>query len=314
MLETRHLQIVEAIAREGTVTAAARTLHLTQPALSHALAQLEARLGLPLFRRAPRGMSLTPEGERLLQVAALVLPEVRAAELELRLAKEGHRGVLEISTECYTCYHWLPPILAHFQAAFPDVEVRIAPDSKEDPAQALLDGRLDVAIMHSAVRHPDLVSEELFVDELAAMVQPDHPLSVRPYLEPRDLRGETIVLHSDPDTSPVISEFLEPAGERPFRVLELQLTEAILAVVKSGLGVTVMAPWAVRPDLDRGTLKAVSLGKEGLHRSWRLVTRKDRARRATVQALARLLIEESGVGPRPGTETPTSPADLPGAS
>lgn len=295
MLEVRHLEIVQAIARAGSVTAAAKRLHLTQPAVSHALGDLEARLGVSLFVREPRGMRITPEGDRLLDAARVVLEEVGRAEQDLQLYRSGRQGILRVSTECYTCYHWLPPILTRFSERFPDVAIQIAPEATRRPLEALGEERLEMAIVHSDVDDPELIAEDLFTDELVAAVPPGHPWAGSEIVTPEAFADQALLLHSDPETSIVVTEFLDPAGVRPARLLALQLTEAVLQSVKSGLGVTAMARWAVQPDVEAGELVTLRLGPEGVHRRWRLATRKDRAHRATIQELARLLKEESGV-------------------
>lgn len=295
MLEIRHLEIVDAIARAGTVTAAARRLHLTQPAVSHALANLEARLGVSLFHRTSRGMRLTSEGERLHATARHVLDEIRETEHELARIRGGSQGVVRIATECYTCYHWLPPILEHFSQAFPDIDVHIAPEATSDPIDALLAERLDLAIVHNPVDHPDLATEELFEDEIVAVVERSHRLAELGAATPADFEGEIVLLHSDPEDNVFMREFLGPEGVQPMRVLQLQLTEAILQSVRAKLGVSALAKWAVQPDLDRGDLVAVRLGEKGLHRRWRLVTHRGRARRSSIQELARLLTRETGM-------------------
>ena len=108
-IEVRHLRIVDAIAREGTVTRAAERLFVTQPAVSRALKELETRVGTPLFRRESRRMQLTLEGERLRATAKMVLEEIDRVEHDLDLFKNGVRGIVRLTTQCYTCYHWLPP-------------------------------------------------------------------------------------------------------------------------------------------------------------------------------------------------------------
>jgi LysR family transcriptional regulator for metE and metH len=104
-LEIRHFRLVQAIAEEGTVTAASRRLHLTQSALSHQLKDIEDRLGVPLFLRLGKKMILTPAGGKLLGSARPILDEVQRLEEEVaNLARESE-GVLRIATECYTAYH-----------------------------------------------------------------------------------------------------------------------------------------------------------------------------------------------------------------
>src|SRR5687768_17806429 len=102
-VEMRHLRLVAAISEQGSMTAAARGLDLTQPALSHQLRELEARLRTPLFVRTPRRMVLTPAGEQLAHVARGVLAQIDGFE---RQVLDGDfadtRGVIRIATECYT--------------------------------------------------------------------------------------------------------------------------------------------------------------------------------------------------------------------
>jgi len=289
MLEVRHFQMVEAIARTGSFTQAAVELHLAQPALSHRQRSLEKCLGAPVFRREAKGMTLTPEGERIASAGEIVLRAVHDAEHDLRLLGRGYQGTLRITTECYTCYHWLPSVLRHFSEKFPDVDVQIVPDASTDPLNALLEKRLDVAIVHSMVDQPALVSEELFEDDLVAVLPLGHPLADRLWLEPSDFEGEVLLLHHDAPNTFVMTGFLRPAGVKLARVTELQLSEALLQTVRSGFGITVMARWAVQPELDRGDLVGIPLGPDGLVRSWRMVTRRDLSRRASVQELAGLL-------------------------
>src|SRR6266478_8744066 len=110
-LEIRHLKLVAAVAETGSITRAGNRLHLTQSALSHQLRDAEEQLGVPLFERRNARMFLTPAGERLLQAARTVLDELARAEKEIQKCNGdgAAKGVLRLSTECYTVYHWLPP-------------------------------------------------------------------------------------------------------------------------------------------------------------------------------------------------------------
>ena len=114
-LEVRHLKLIAAVADYGGLTQAGHRLHLTQSALSHQLRDIEDKLGLRLFLRMRKKMPLTPAGERLLRSARLVLDEMRRAEEDLRQTASGREGVLRLSTECNTCYHWLPSRLRLFR-------------------------------------------------------------------------------------------------------------------------------------------------------------------------------------------------------
>lgn len=281
-LDVRLLRLVAAIVDAGGVTRAAGRLHLTQSAVSHQLADAEARLGAPLFLRAGRRMVPTPAGERVLAAARRVLGELGAAEDDVRAAMAGGAaGLLRLTTECYTCYHWLPPVLATFRARWPRVEVRLAPEATRRPLAALGAGEVDVAIVSRPLTDsPDpapprgVAVTPLFDDELVAVIAPGHPLAARPFARAEDFAGEQVLLYNvRDDESTLLHEVLRPAGVRPAAVLRVELTEAVVELVKAGLGVSVLARWAVAPHLAAGTLAAVPLTVAGYHRRWSAATR-----------------------------------------
>ncbi|HSS95429.1 MAG TPA: LysR family transcriptional regulator, partial [Terriglobales bacterium] len=102
-LEIRHLRLLAAVAETGSVTEAGKRLHLTQSALSHQLRDAEEKLGTALFLRLGKRMVLTPAGEKLLCSAEKVLEELKTAESQIAGLNGGTRGIIRISTECYTC-------------------------------------------------------------------------------------------------------------------------------------------------------------------------------------------------------------------
>ena len=110
-LEVRHLRLVAAVAAVGSLTRAGDQLHLTQSALSHQLRDIESRLGAALFLRVGRRLVLTPAGQRLLASATDVLERLEQTEHDIREMGRDRAARLRITTECYTCYHWLPPLL-----------------------------------------------------------------------------------------------------------------------------------------------------------------------------------------------------------
>jgi LysR family transcriptional regulator, regulator for metE and metH len=267
-LDIRHLKLIVAVSEEQSVTKAGERLHLTQSALSHQLRDIEQRLGTPLFLRLNKKMVLTQAGERLLGSARQVLDELRRTEDDLRQMAANHSGSLRLSTECYTCYHWLPDVLREFSGKYPGVEVKILLESTREPLPALLGGRLDVAIVSSPSRDKRLRYKPLFKDELVAVLPPDHPLAARPYLRARDFADQHLILYVAPPDSVLYHEVLDPAGVAPARLSQVQFTEAIAGLVKAGIGLSVLARWAVQDHLDAGTLVARPVTKSGLHRHW----------------------------------------------
>lgn len=292
ILELRHLRIVDAIAKEGTVTAAAERIFLTQPAVSHALRELESRLGVQLFRRTGKRMEPTAEGRRVLEVADRVLDEVRTAELDLEHFKGGRRGRLRIATHCYTCYHWIPRVVEELGERLPEVELQIVPEATEDPTAFLLSERIDLAIMHRLPQHEEIAVEPLLEDEIVGILPPDHELAGRDWLEPRDFSNERIFLHGPRERSLLMSRYLAPAGVDPNRVSQLGLSEAIFECVRAGLGVSAMASWMAAAEVAAGKLAWARLAPDGLQRHWHAVALRKRIGKPAIVELIRLLRQQ----------------------
>jgi LysR family transcriptional regulator for metE and metH len=277
-LEVRHLQLVAAVADMGSLTRAGDRLHLTQSALSHQLRGIESRLGAALFLRVGKRLVLTPAGERLLASAKDVLERLAQAEEDIRRMGKERAGVLRITTECYTCYHWLPPLLMRYRRKFPRVEVRIDVEATRAPLEGLLAGRLDLAIVTAPVADRRLVSKKLFEDEVVLIAARDHRFAQQSHVKLSELREETFYIYPPREESRVLQEVLLPNGISPARVEEVQLTEAITELVKAGLGVAALARWAVQPLVDAGAIVARPLTARGVHREWRAAMPKELAR------------------------------------
>jgi LysR family transcriptional regulator, regulator for metE and metH len=277
ILEIRHLRLVAAVAEHGSLTRAGRELNLTQSALSHQLLDLEGRLRTQLFLRMGKRMVPTVAGLRLLEAARQTLPTLLATEESLRRLASGHESVLRLSTECYTCYHWLPPLLLRYRRKFPGVQVRIDVEATRAPIEALLSGRLDLAIVSAPVADRRLASKKLFEDEVVLIAARDHRFARSPHVKLAELRDETLYIYPPRAESRVLQEVLLPNGVTPARIEEVQLTEAITELVKAGLGVAALARWAVQPLVDAGAIVARPLTARGVHREWRAAMPKDLA-------------------------------------
>jgi LysR family transcriptional regulator for metE and metH len=301
LLELRHLKLIEAIAEEGSVTKAGSRLYLTQSALSHQLRDAEEKLGTPLFARINKRMLLTPAGERLLLTAQKVLGEIRRAEEDVRQIALNREGVLRVSTECYTCYHWLPSILSAFNSRFPRIEVQIVVDATDDPQQAILEGKVDVVLSMSPMKNNKLTSRPLFRDELVVIMSKNHRLSSKSYIKAEDFRDEHLLTYSGPEDHYAIDHVLIPAGVSPARVSSMRLTEAIVEMAKAGAGIAVMARWAMQPQIDAGVITALPLTRGGLFRRWSAITLKNRAAPPYLDAFINLLADNSVlVSKKPG--------------
>jgi len=268
-MELRHLELMKTVDEEGSLTRAAEKLYLSQSALSHQLKELETQLDAPVFHRMNKKLVLTPVGKVVLKSAKRILKEVKKAEWEIKRQISGDTGSIRIATECYTCYHWLPRMLKGFNRDFPLVEIEIFPEATRKPVAELLKGKLDVAITSQVPNNPKLQFKELFTDELVAVVSNDHPWREKSYVTARDFKDQDLIIHSLPlESVTVFHKVLIPADIEPQKVIPIQLTEAAVEMVKAGLGVGVMARWAVKPYLNSGQVSIVPVTKKGLYRTW----------------------------------------------
>jgi LysR family transcriptional regulator for metE and metH len=289
-VDIRDLHMVAAIAATGSVTRAAGELHRTQSAISHRLRAIEERLGTALFLRVGKRMVATAAGERVLATSRRVLEDIRAAEEDVRRLGARQAGVLRVCAQCNTGYHWLPPLVEVFRRRYPDIEVSLAVECTVRPVEALLEGKLDVAIVTQSVRHDQVRLRPLFEDEHAAIVAPDHPFAKRAFVRPQDFASERLLLYSSsPDDSFTFQRILRPAGVVPRRVSFVMLTEAILEMVKARLGISVMQTWAIEPALGAGDVRAIPITAAGIRRRWHAATLEAAGRVAHVDAFIDLL-------------------------
>jgi LysR family transcriptional regulator for metE and metH len=289
-VEIRHLRLVVALEESRSVTRAGQALHLTQSALSHQLSDLEARLNAQLFTRTRSGLVPTAPGHQLLKVAHEVLGRLRAAQTEFALAGGQPAGTLRITTECYTCYRWLPQVLRRMSARLPGVEVFVDVNATNRPLQALSEDQVDLVLMFSNVERGAFVARPLFEDEWVAVVAPQHPLADRSYLRAADFANQTAILYTSPRRDMMVfREFFNPSRVEPRKVLHVQLTEAMIELAKANLGIAILTRWSVEPELRSGSLIALRLDRGGLRRTWHAVYRKQKGTPAYLQEFIRLI-------------------------
>ncbi|WP_437914989.1 LysR family transcriptional regulator [Sorangium sp. So ce302] len=290
MLEIRHLRLVRAIAEEGGPTRAAARLHLTQSAVSHQLAELEGRLGVVLFTRVRRRLKLTPAGARLLDAARTMLVDLARIERDLQYAGSRRHEVFRIAVECFTTYYWLPPVLSALAKDHPHVDVRIVLEARREPVAALLRGEIELAIVSSPVRDRALVVEPLFDDEWTVIVSPSHPLAARPYVTAIELGHEKLLTVDAPRSDVERLRELIASERAPMPLAaRVPLTDALVDLVKAGLGVGLVSRWAVAPNIARGEVAARRLTRDGLPEQWAAVYRRDAAARFPLARFVELL-------------------------
>jgi LysR family transcriptional regulator for metE and metH len=282
-LEIRDLRLVTAVATQGSLTQASAVLHVSQPALSRHLAQVEARIGAPLFERTGSRMVPTSTGELLLRHATSILQQLDAAEQALYSSGTRERRVLKVGTECYTGYHWLPNVSNRFAQAHPGVEIEIAFDAAGDPLPLLKKGEIDVALLTEHRKLRGMTVTKLFIDELVAAVSPRHAWASRPFVTAKDFSSVRLLLLSSPETSYVVNRFLAPAGVVPQQIADVQLVGAMASLVEAEFGVGVLPSWTVATEVRAGRLVPLRLGRRGMLRTWSAAVMNSQRRDRSIQ-------------------------------
>lgn len=286
MLESRHLQTVLAVADTGSLTAAARRLHLTLSAVSHQLRELESLFGLPLFDRKARPIKTTAAGERLLACARQVLPLLAQAESDvLALSGEKPSERLFLALECHSCIEWLLPALDELRAARPELDVDLRLGPRFDPIPALLSREVDAVLSTDRTPDPEVSHSALFRYEIVLLASSDHPLSSRESVEPGELSDEAFVTYPvELSRLDFYTRFLRPAGIEPRVSRTAELTSVLVQLVRSRRGLAALPRWAVADELGRGGLVALRLGRAGLHSEVLLSTRASETDTPLMQA------------------------------
>jgi LysR family transcriptional regulator for metE and metH len=287
------IEIAVSIAEEGTLSAAARRLHLSQSAVSHHLKNLEERIGSALFVRMPRRMSPTAVGEELIRRGTAIREEFRQMELDLATMAQGAARVIRLGTQCYTTYHWLPSLVRRYSSLAQRVRLRIVPEATQRVIDALVCGEIDFAILSSEGQDDRLHYWHLLQDEMVVVIANDHPLSGKRKIQPEDLRGESLLIHATSATSGgrhvVVDGLLASHGVRPREVIRLQLTEAILEMAAAGMGVAAAARWMVESAAGSRGLSLIPFGPQPVLRQWRCAVLRGSSRHAEFEELATAL-------------------------
>lgn len=267
MLERSHLAVIREIERQGSVTAAASALCLTQSAISHTIKKLEQNLGTDIWLREGRSLKLTQAGQYLLAVANRILPQLDHAEERIRQYAQGERGDLRIGMECHPCYQWLLKLVSPFLSAWPDVEVDVKQKFQFGGLGALFGYEIDLLVTPDPLYKPGLYYQPVFDYEQVLVVNGNHPLAKAKFIEPENLGSEVLITYPVTiERLDIYNQFLLPAGISPKRHKPIETTDIMLQMVASGRGVTALPRWLVEEYASKLNVVPVSLGKHGIHK------------------------------------------------
>lgn len=275
MLERIHLAIVQEVEKQGSLTAAADVLCVTQSALSHSIKKLEGQLGTDIWLREGRHLRLTQAGQYLLAVANRVIPQLDLAEERLQQFAQGERGTLRIGMECHPCYQWLLKIVSPYLAEWPDVEVDVKQKFQFGGIGALFGYEIDLLVTPDPLYKPGLEFVPVFDYEQVLVVASDHPLAQADHVLPRHLSDQVLITYPvATDRLDIYNQFLLPAGIAPRRHKTIETTDIMMQMVVSGRGVAALPRWLVQEYAEKMSVVPVRLGKKGIAKQIHLGARK----------------------------------------
>ncbi|WP_119167378.1 LysR family transcriptional regulator [Algihabitans albus] len=304
-LDIRHHALLLALEETSGVQTAADRLGITQSAASHRLREAERRLGVALVRRVGRRVRLTSAGAQLLVSARGAIGDLARAERDLSDRHGGGRTLVRLGQAPYSRYHWLPAFLEFLAGRHPEIEVDLAARAARDPLGSLREGAADVVMLYGrGGQTGDLTWLRLGSDPLMAVMAPGHRLADKVAVTAEDLAGERYITYSNrPEPGFEWESVLRPAGVAPQRVSVVELPEAIIDLVRAGVGISSLSRWAVSPELADGTLVARPLqppggGQPGVSLDWWVVFRRTDAGGAAERVALALQASSSlhGVG------------------
>ena len=265
MLERTHLAIVREVEKQGSLTAAAGVLCVTQSALSHSMKKLEQQLGTDIWLREGRSLRLTQAGQYLLAVAQRVLPQLDLAEERLRQFAQGERGALRIGMECHPCYQWLLKIVAPYLASWPDVDVDVTQKFQFGGIGALFGYEIDLLVTPDPLFKAGLEFVPVFDYEQVLVVSSAHALAGADFVEAAQLAPEVLITYPVPmDRLDIYNQFLMPAGITPRRQKAIETTDIMMQMVASGRGVAALPRWLVQEYAGKLDVVPVRLGAKGI--------------------------------------------------
>jgi LysR family transcriptional regulator for metE and metH len=310
MFELHHLRAIQAIARVGSLTAAARELHCTQSALSHLLHDLEAAAGIRLVERDRRPVLLTPAGQRVAACAGEVLPQLQTLGEDLARIRQGTTGRLLISLECHSCIEWLGPAMVAYRRDYPQIDLDVRLGASFDPLPSLTAGAVDLVITSERSSAPGVIGDPLFRYQILAVVPERSPLAAKTHLEPRDFNGATVITYPVAECRlDLYTRFLEPAGVVPARRRTAELTAVIIQWVASGQGVAALPSWALTGQQSQLVVRP--LGRNGLTTDLHALRRESERGAAHLDAFVTAMRHESfrslsGISPVPAARAPAA--------
>jgi DNA-binding transcriptional LysR family regulator len=266
-MDLRQLEIIRAIADSGSFTAAGEKLHVSQSAISRQILLLEDELGEAVFHRIGRRIRITPAGEALLQLSHRVFQDLDDTVAAISDRQESLRGTMRLVGGMTVCLYVFPALLAEVRRVHPQLDLKVTVGSAERSIAMLRSGAGDLGLVTLPVDAADLVSLPVLQEELLLIAPPTHPLAKKKQIVPSDLNRQPFVLFETGSiTRRLVDEFFTRERIETDIVMETENVEIIKAMVRHGLGISIV-PWqAAAAEVRSKQLFCSRIAGHALHR------------------------------------------------
>jgi LysR family transcriptional regulator, low CO2-responsive transcriptional regulator len=288
----RQLRVFNEVARQLSFAKAARALHLTPPAVTMQVKELEAQVGLPLFDRAGRSVSLTTTGEYMLVYARRLLATLKDAEDAAARLRQADAGTLAIGMVS-TAKYFLPRLLAQFRQEHPHVEIRLAEGNRESLVRLLQANEVDVAVMGRPPRELATRAEPFAAHPHVFVAAPDHPLARHEgELDVESLRPHDFIVREEGSgTRAALEQFLRDARIEPRVAMEMSSNETIKQAVIAGMGVSFLSLHTLELELQHGLVALLEVRGAPVLRAWNVVHTQSKVLSPAAEAFRYFMLE-----------------------
>jgi LysR family transcriptional regulator, low CO2-responsive transcriptional regulator len=288
----RQLRTFAEVARRLSYTAAAKALHLTQPAVSMQVRQLEEAAGLPLIEQLGRRVHLTEAGQELLRYAGGIADLLREAEDAMKALQGIGGGELSIAVTS-TAKYFAPRLLAEFRRRHAEVRLRLAVSNREAVVRALTDNTVDLAVMGRPPRGLDTDAAAFAQHPIAVIAAPDHPLAGRRRLPLEALAGETFIIRErGSGTRAAMEHVFAERGFHARETMEMSSNETIKQAVMAGMGIAFLSTHTIGLELRAGRLVLLAVSGLPVMREWYVIHRRGKRLSPAAQAFKSFLLEQ----------------------
>lgn len=289
----RQLRVFESVARLLNFTRAAEELHLTQPAVSIQIKQLEDAISLPLFEQMGKRIYLTEAGRELFNYSRSIFQQLADMELALDELKGVQRGRLNIAVVS-TANYFVPSLLAKFTRRYPDITISLHVSNRENVLKQLADNLTDLAIMGQPPAGIDISSEAFLENPLVIIAPPDHPLCGERQIPVKRLELEIfLVREPGSGTRDAMERFFLHNGIHIHKGMEADTTEAIKQGIQAGMGLGITSMHTVKLELEANRLKMLDVQGFPIMRNWYVVHRKNKRLSSISSAFKQFLLQEA---------------------